>query len=209
MKVLIVDDHTVVRQGLKEIIKEIDQVSLIDEAKDGREALDKLESCDYNLVILDISMPGKNGLGVLEVLKNRCKKVQILVLSMHPQEQYAVHAFKLGASGYLSKDSAYTELKLAISKISEGGKYISSEFAEKLIFEQTPEQGIRPHEKLSEREFQVLCLLARGISVTEIGNELCISNKTVSTYRSRILEKMGLKKNAELTLYAIKNGIIE
>lgn len=209
MKVLIADDHSVVREGLKEIIKKMNVASLIEEATDGREALDKIERCDYDLIILDISMPGQSGLSVLETLKNRNRKARILVLSMHPQEQYAVHAFRLGASGYLSKDSAYEELALAIKKISGGGKYISSALAETLIFDKKSDSEKTPHEKLSDREFQVLCLIAKGSSVNEIANELSISDKTVSTYRARILEKMGLKKNADLTLYAIKNGLIE
>lgn len=209
MKVLLADDHSVVREGLKEMIKKMDMASIIVEVQNGREALDEIEKDGFDLIILDISMPGISGLSVLETLRSRDIKTRILVLSMHPQEQYAIRAFRLGASGYLSKDSAYEELEIAIKKISAGRKYISASFVESLIFDKKNESDKAPHEKLSEREFHVMYLIAQGKSVTEISNELFISDKTVSTHRARILGKMGLKKNAELTLYAIKNGLIE
>ncbi|PKL83435.1 MAG: DNA-binding response regulator [Ignavibacteriae bacterium HGW-Ignavibacteriae-3] len=209
MRVLLADDHTIVREGLKQVLKNMSEIKSIDEACDGKEALEKIEKDNYDLIILDISMPGLSGLDVLQIMKDKNEKAHILILSMHPQEQYARRAFKLGASGYLSKDSAFDELALAIKKISHGGKYISAELAEKLIFEPGGDINKLPHEKLSGREFQIMLLLAKGKSVTEIAGELFISDKTVSTHRSRLLEKMNLSKNAELTQYSIKNNLIE
>jgi two-component system, NarL family, invasion response regulator UvrY len=176
---------------------------------DGHEALEKIEKSSYDLVILDISMPGLSGLDILQTLKGRNEKPRILVLSVHPQAHYAIRTLRLGASGYLSKDSAFEELASAIKKISAGGKYISSSLAEGILFDKQNEGDRLPHEKLSDREFQVMCLLAKGKSVTEIARELSLSGKTISTHRARILEKMGLKKNVELTLYAVGNDLIE
>lgn len=209
MKVLIADDHAIVRNGLKEIVNKMDVINTVDEAVDGKEAFNKISKGDYDFVIMDISMPGLSGLDILQKLKAKKEKLNILILSVHPQEQYAIRALRLGASGYLSKDSAYDELETAIRKISSGGKYISSAISEKLIFDINKDTDKLLHERLSEREFQVMCMLAKGKSVIEIGKELFISDKTVSTYRTRILEKMEMKKNAELTLYAIKNNLIE
>ncbi len=208
MKILVADDHSVVREGLKQYIKTLNDVDLIDEAVNGAEAWSKIKSGDFDLVILDVSMPEMSGLDVLRKIKERNMQIRVLILSVHPQEQYAIQSFKLGASGYLSKDSAFDELSLAIKKIASGGRYISSAFAEKLAFDQTGAETNAIHEKLSEREFQVMVMLARGSSVTEIAREIFISEKTVSTYRARILEKMDMKKNAELTMYAIKNNLI-
>ena len=154
-------------------------------------------------------MPGINGLDILQTIKNTGIKQNVLILSVYPQEQYAIKALRMGASGYLSKESAFNELELAIRKVSLGQKYISSVIAEKLAFNVADQAGTPLHERLSEREFQIMRLLANGIAVTEIGKKLCISDKTVSTHRLRILRKMGMKKNAELTLYAVKNGLIE
>ncbi len=209
MKILIVDDHPVVREGLIQYIKSLDEVKLIDEAADGKEAWTKIKTGSYDLVILDISMPGMSGLDVLRNIKERNLQPRVLMLSVHPQEQYAIHAFKLGASGYISKESASEELTIAIRKIASGGKYISNTFAEKLAFNGFDSDKRKPYEKLSEREFQVMIMLAKGNSVTEIAKKIFISDKTISTYRARILEKMGMRKNAELTLYAIKNNLIE
>lgn len=209
MKILISDDHSIVREGLKQIVKNINPDSIIDEAVEGVDALLKIENNEYDLVILDISMPGKSGLDILKTLNAKEKKVQILMLSIHPQEQYAVRAFKLGASGYLCKSSIYTELETAIKSILSNRKYISPAFAEKMIFGKSGDIIKTPHEKLSEREFQIMCMLAKGKTVKEIAVELCISDKTVSTHRTRLLSKMGITKNAELTSYALKNDLIE
>ena len=209
MQILIADDHAIVREGVKQIVKTLPEITLIDETGTGQETLSKILETRYDLVILDISMPGISGLEILQKLKEKGITVKILILSFYPQEQYAVRAFKLGASGYLSKDSAYEELARAIRKIISGGKYISSTLAEKLIFMDLEKAGMAPHEALSEREMQVMLLLATGKSVTEIANEIFISDKTVSTYRTRIMEKMNMRKNADLTLYAIKNHLID
>jgi two-component system, NarL family, invasion response regulator UvrY len=209
MKILIADDHLVVREGLKEIVTKVDKVSVVETADNGMEALEKIESCRYDLVILDVSMPGLSGLEVLQTLKRKNIKVNILVLSIFPQAQYAIRALRLGASGYLSKDSVYEELASAIKKISSGGRYISADLVEKYLFGDKKDIESTPHEKLSEREFQIMCLLAKGKSVMEIASEIFLSDKTVSTHRARILEKMGMRKNADLTLYAIRNNLIE
>jgi two-component system, NarL family, invasion response regulator UvrY len=209
MKILIADDHAIVREGLKQYVKTLEDVSLIDEAVEGFEAWTKIKNCSYDLVILDVSMPGMSGLDVLRKMKEKNMKSRVLILSVHSQEQYAIQAFKMGASGYLTKDSAFAELTIAIKKIASGGRYISSTFAEKLALNEFESDILQLHHKLSEREFQVMVKLAKGRSVTEIAKEIFISDKTVSTYRSRILEKMGMKKNAELTIYAIKNNLID
>jgi len=209
MRVLIADDHSVVRRGLKQVLIDLNLFSIIDEATDGFEAYQKIKAIPYDFVILDISMPGLSGLDILEKLKSTGIKRNVLILSVHPQNQYAIRALRLGASGYLSKESAFSELELAIQKTSIGQKYISSEIAEKLAFNVDDNLETPLHEKLSEREFQVMCMLAKGVSVTEISHKLSISDKTVSTHRIRTLQKMGMSKNAELTLYAIKKGLIE
>ena len=208
MNILIADDHAIVREGVKQIVRTLPEVKLIEEVADGNEAFSKICGTEYDLVILDISMPGMSGLDVLQRMKDRDIHTHVLIFSFYPQEQYAVRAFKLGASGYLSKDSAYEELTLAIRKIASGGKYVSSELAEKLIFQGSELTGKMPHDNLSEREFQIMILLAKGKSVTEISKSLFISDKTVSTYRMRVMEKMHLKSNADLTMYAIKNKLI-
>ena len=209
MKILIADDHSIVRRGLRQILLDLNIFSTIEEATDGNEALDKIKGESYDFVILDISMPGLSGLDILEKLKALGIKRNILILSVYPQNQYAIRALRLGASGYLSKESAFNELELAIQRISLGQKYISSEIAEKLAFNLKDDPEILLHEKLSEREFQIMCMLAQGVSVTEIARKLNISDKTVSTHRIRTLQKMDMRKNAELTLYAIKNGLLE
>lgn len=209
MNILIADDHTIVREGIKQILRNLPEVQQIDEASNGNDAFGMITKNKYDLLILDISMPGLTGLEILQKMKDKNIKSRVLMLSLHPQEQYAVRTFKLGASGYLSKDSAYEELTAAIRRIAEGGKYISSVLAERLVFHDFDINEQMQHECLSEREFQVMLMLAKGKSVKEISREIFISDKTVSTYRARILEKMDLKKNADLTLYAIKNNLIQ
>jgi len=209
MKILIADDHAIVREGVKQLVKKLPEVTLIDEASEGNEALRMIKKVGYDLAILDISMPGLSGLDILRNISERKLNTRVLMLSFHPQEQYAIRAFKLGASGYLSKDSAYDELITAIHKIAGGGKYVSTAFAEKLIFPDQEQVTTNLHDSLSDREFQVMILLAKGKTVVEIGKELFLSDKTVSTYRSRIMEKLDLKKNADLTFYAIRNNLIE
>jgi two-component system invasion response regulator UvrY len=209
MKILIADDHAIVREGVKLIVKTLPEVKVIDEASDGKEALAKLTKNNYDLAILDISMPEMSGLDLLQQLKFHGIPTRVLMLGFHPQEQYAIRAFKLGASGYLSKDSAFEEMAMAIRKIAAGGKYVSAAFAEKLLFNEVSSTNQQLHESLSEREFQVMIMLAKGMSVTEIAADIFISDKTVATYRSRIMEKMQMKKNAELTIYALRHKLIE
>ena len=209
MKVLIADDHAIVREGLKQLVASMEEISLVDESMDGLDVLAKIEKNKYDLLIMDISMPGISGMDVLKRMKETDKKVNVLILSIHPEEQYAIQAFKLGASGYLCKDSIYEEIVAALRKIISGGKYVSSSLAEKIIPGENFDRLKSPHNNLSEREFQIMCMIARGKSVKKIAEELIISDKTVSTYRSRILEKMGMKTNADITYYAIKNNMIE
>ena len=209
MKILVADDHSVVRSGLVKILKELSLSEIVEEAADGNEALEKIMIGEYDFVILDISMPGLSGLDILEALKAHQKKVNVLILSFYPHKQFAVRAFKLGASGYLSKDSAREELTLAIKKISAGEKYISSDIVGDLISDLNKENGLVLHSRLSEREFQVMCLLAKGTSMVEIGKKLFLSENTISTYRTRLLQKMEMKSNAELALYAYQNNLIE
>jgi DNA-binding NarL/FixJ family response regulator len=209
LKILIADDHPVFRRGLKQIIAETTDIVVADEAADGLEVLNKVKSGDFDLVPLDISMPGKTGIDVLAQLKYERPELPVLMLSMHPEEQYAVRALRTGASGYLTKESAPDELVLAIRKVSKGGKYVSASMAEKLasIVQKGGEELL--HQTLSNRELRVMCLIASGKTVSEIAKELSLSVKTISTYRSRILEKMKMKNNAELTRYAINNNLID
>lgn len=209
LRILIADDHPVFRRGLKQIIAETSDLVVADEAADGREALLKARTGDYDLVLLDISMPFKNGLDVLSELKNERPTLPVLMLSMHPEEQYAVRAVRAGASGYLTKESAPEELVGAIRKVSRGGKYVSASLAEALTSVLNEDDNRLPHETLANREHQVALLIASGKSVSEIAQELSLSVKTVSTYRARILEKMRMTNNAELIRYAIKNALVE
>jgi DNA-binding NarL/FixJ family response regulator len=206
---MIVDDHMIVREGLKQIITESSDIEVVDEASNGTEALDKVKRVECDVLLLDISMPGRSGLEILKDLKNEAPAISVLILTMHPEEQYAVRVLKAGASGYLTKESAPDELIDAIRKVSEGGKYISSTLAEKLAFDLEIDTGKPRHEALSDREFEVMCLIASGKTVTEIADEIVLSVKTISTYRSRILEKMRMKTNAELTYYSIKNQLVD
>jgi two-component system invasion response regulator UvrY len=208
IRILVADDHAVVRQGVKQILADVNDMAVKDEAQNGSETLEKVLQNDYNVVLLDISMPGRSGLEVLKDIKNQRPKLAVLILSMHPEEQYAVRALRAGASGYLTKASAPQELIGAIRKVAGGGKYVTSSLAEKLADEIEIDTEKLPFERLSNREHQVMLMLASGKSVSDIANELCLSVKTISTYRTRIMDKMGMKKNAELTLYAVHNKLI-
>jgi two-component system, NarL family, invasion response regulator UvrY len=209
IRILIADDHMIVREGIKQIISEIPDMTVADEARTGHEALNKALTNDYDVVVLDITMPGVNGLDVMKQIKTQKPHLPVLVLSVHPEEQYALRVLKAGASGYLTKESASDELIAAIRKISSGRKYITSSLAEKLAFDLESDTDKPRHESLSDREFQVLCMIASGKTVKEIAEDLFLSEKTISTYRSRILEKMKMKNNAELTYYAVKHGLVE
>jgi len=208
MKILICDDHKIVRDGLRQILQQLEEVTFIGEARDGKEALTILKGDAYEVVLLDISLPDLNGLEVLKYVKSKWPSTNVLMLSMHPQEQYAIRALKIGASGYLTKDTASEELISAIKKVSAGGKYISQSLAENLALHLDDDSNRQKHEILSNREFEIMIKIANGKSLQEIGNELFISVKTVSTYRYRIMEKMGLKKNTELTRYCMESNLI-
>jgi DNA-binding NarL/FixJ family response regulator len=208
MKILICDDHKIVRDGLKQILQQLEEVAFTGEAGNGQEALTLLKGDVYDVVLLDISLPDQNGLEVLKKIKSKWPSTNVLMLSMFPQEQYAIRALKFGASGYLTKDTASEELILAIKKVSAGGRYISQSLAENLALHLDEDMNRQKHEALSNREFEIMIKLANGKSLQEIGDELFISVKTVSTYRCRIMEKMGLKRNTELTRYCIENKLI-
>ncbi|MGA3279484.1 MAG: response regulator transcription factor [Smithella sp.] len=208
IRILVADDHAVVRQGVKQILADVKDMAVKDEAQNSSETLEKVLQHDYDVVLLDITMPGRSGLEVLEDIKNQRPKLAVLILSMHPEEQYAVRALRAGASGYLTKASAPQELIGAIRKAAGGGKYVTASLAEKLADELETDTQKLPHERLSNREHQVMLMLAGGKSVSDIADELCLSVKTISTYRTRVMSKMVMKKNAELTLYAVHNKLI-
>ena len=209
IRIIIADDHPIVRAGMKQIISEAADMSVADEAGDGRQLLTKIRAENFDVVILDITMPHIDGLDVLKQLKIERPRMPVIILSIHPESQYALRVLKAGASGYVTKTSAPDELITAIRKVHRGGKYISPSVAEKLAFQLEADFEEMPHEALSDREYQVLCMLASGKTVTEIADELALSVKTVSTYRSRILEKMDMKNNAELIHYAVQNKLVD
>jgi DNA-binding NarL/FixJ family response regulator len=206
MKIIIADDHAVVRKGLKQILMEMSGVKVVEEVDNGPALIERITNENFDFVVLDISMPGQSGLQALKEIKDGKPKLPVLILSIHPEEQYALRALKGGASGYITKDSAPEELVKAIQKILSGHKYITQSIADKLV----DNFGDKlPHELLSDREYEVFAMIAVGKTVTNIADELSLSVKTVSTYRSRIYDKMGMKSRTELTLYAIQNKLIK
>ena len=207
IKILIADDHPLFRQGLKNAFEEMPDVEVISEAENSNDVIGKVRDNDINLVLLDIAMPGKGGLEVLKQLKTEFPRIPVLILSVYPENQYAVRFIKAGASGYLTKESSVDTLLEAVRKVSQGGNYASADITEKLAFDFLNTDKF-PHELLSDREYQVFSMIAAGKSLTEIGNELSLSVKTISTHRSRILDKMKMKKNAELIHYAIQHHLI-
>lgn len=209
MRVLIADDHAVFRRGLRETLAEAFSRVSFGEARTAQETLEHVRRQDWDVVILDISMPGKSGLDILDDLKRLRPKLPILLLSMHPEQQFARRALKAGAAGYLTKDGVPEELKVAIKKIVVGGRYVSATLAEKLAVDLREGADLPLHELLSDREFQVLRMIASGKTVKEIGEELSLSVKTVSTYRARILEKTGMKTNAELIRYGLQSQLVD
>jgi two-component system, NarL family, invasion response regulator UvrY len=208
IKILIVDDHAVVRKGIRQILSEEKNISALGEASNSEELMSQLYENDWDIIILDITLPGKNGLDLLIEIKKRKPDIKVLILTMHTEEEIAIRALKTGASGFLNKDSVPGELISAVNKISTGGKFISSSLGEKLALLLDRDATTSPHETLSKREFEIMCLIASGNSLTDIAKELSISIKTVSTYRTRIMEKMNMKSNVELTHYAIKNKLV-
>ncbi|HEX5773454.1 MAG TPA: response regulator transcription factor [Geomobilimonas sp.] len=207
-RILVADDHAIFREGLKQVIGSTVDMTVVDEAVNGQELLNKVQNNDYDLVILDISMPGRNGLDVLVEMKNIRPKLPVLVMSMHPEEQYALRAYKSGAAGYLTKGSPSHELLEALQKISLGKKYVSSALAESLVngLSETNHQDLL--HSLSNREYQVMSLIASGKPVGKIAVELALSVKTVSTYRAHILRKLNMKNNAELTRFVIEHKLL-
>jgi len=209
IKILIADDHAIVREGLKQIVAEETDMKVTGEAANASELFELLASDNWEIVVLDINMPGKSGLEALKEMKNRNIKVPVLILSMFSEDQYGLRAIKAGAAGYLKKVSAPTELVSAIRKIVAGGKYIGPTLAEKLAESVDVNNKNALHQNLSDREYQIMCLISFGKSAEEIAEELAISIHTVYSYRNRILEKMHLKSNVELTQYAIQHKLIE
>ena len=208
MKILICDDHKIVRDGLRLILQQLEGETIIEEAGDGNEALLFLKREVFDIVLLDISLSDINGMEVLQAIKGKWPSTNVLMLSMHPQELFAVRALVFGASGYITKDTAMEELLIAVQRVSEGRKYLSPSLEEILVQNLDKDKPTRKHDNLSNREYDIMIRLANGKSLLEIGNEISISNKTVGTYRSRIMEKMQLTKNIELTWYCMENKLI-
>jgi len=209
IKLLIADDHPIVREGLKQILRDAPDIVISGEAEDGIEVLNKIKKENYDVILLDISMPRKDGIEILNEIGKEKVKPRILILSIHPEEQYGIRALKAGAYGYLTKDNVPNELISAIRKVSRGEKYISPSLAEKLVDALKVGFDKPYHEALSNREYQVMLLLASGKSIQKIAKELFLSAKTVSTYKTRILEKMKIKNTYEIIYYAIKNKLVE
>lgn len=208
-RILIVDDHAIVREGLKQILAEVEDIEVAGEADCASRALQLARAQNWDLILMDISMPDRSGLETLEILKKEYPAIKVLILSMHRETQYAVRALKSGAAGYLNKQSAPDLLVDAIRLVASGKKYISAEVAQELASEVSGERTLLPHESLSNREYQTLCMIASGQTVSAIADQLALSVKTVSMYRARLLKKMHLKNNAELTHYAFKNGLLD
>jgi DNA-binding NarL/FixJ family response regulator len=209
IKVLVADDHAVVRKGLKQILSKTPDLAVTDEAGTSHELFEKVSKSRPDMVVLDISMPGRSGLYFLKEIKSQKPKLPVLVLNSDIEDEYAVRALKAGASGCLRKESQPEEFIKAIRRVSQGNRYISCSLAEKLALYLESNSGKPLYEILSDQEYQVLCMIASGKTIKEIANELCLSTKTISTYRFRILQKMKMKNNAELTNYAIKNMLVE
>jgi DNA-binding NarL/FixJ family response regulator len=209
LKILIADDHAVVRKGLVQILDEARDIAEVDEADSGEEVLDLVRRNDYQVLVLDLNMPGMSGFQVLEQVTAIRENLPVLVLSMHSEDQYGVRVLRAGASGYVAKGTAPEELLSAVRRVAAGGKYISPKLAENLLSVLDDPGSGAPHERLSDREFQVFVQLADGATVSEIAEKLHLSAKTISTYRSRVLEKMSASSTAELVQYAVKNGLIQ
>lgn len=209
IRVLIVDDHAVVRQGLKQILSDTEDLVVAGEASNGVEVIPMVREGQWDVVLMDVSMPDRNGIDALKLIKKEFPRLPILVLSMHPEEHYAVRALKAGAAGYLTKQSAPELLVNAIRQVANGKKYVSPAVAEQLAEAITDDDERPPHEKLSDREYQTLVMISSGKALSQIAEELNLSVKTVSVYRARLLEKMKMKNNAELTHYGLKHGLTE
>ncbi len=207
--VLIADDHAIVRQGLKQILSETDDLVVTGEADDGADALQLARQQPWDVFLLDVSMPNRNGIDTLKQLKKEFPRLPILMLSMHPEEQYAVRALKAGAAGYLTKQSAPEQLVTAIRQVAGGKKYVSAAVAQQLIEALSDDTDKLPHERITDREYQVLVMISTGNTLTQIAENLNLGVATVSTYRARLLEKMGLKSTAEIIRYGLENGLVD
>lgn len=209
IRILLADDHQMFREGVRGLLDARTEFEVIGEAGTGEEALAKASEAHPDVVLLDVSMPGRGGLETVAELKKRTPKTRVLMLTVHPEDRFAVRCLKGGADGYMTKDNAAEELIGAIRKVFAGGKYVSPSLAESLVMTLDRDPGAPAHETLSDREFQVMRMLAAAGTVSEIADELCLSVKTISTYRSRILEKLGLRNNAEIMQYAIERDLVE
>ena len=209
IRVLIADDHAIVRQGLRQILSDTPDLTVAGEAENGVQAVQMVRNGEWDVVLMDVSMPDRNGIDALKLIKKEFPRLPVLILSMYPEEQYAIRALKAGASGYLTKQSAPELLVTAIRQVASGKKYVSPSLAEELANAIGEDSERPPHEKLSDREYQTLCMIASGKTPTEIAEALNLSVKTVSVYRARLLEKMNLRNNAELTHYGLKHGLAE
>jgi len=208
VKVIIADDHAVVRDGLRMVLEAAGDIEVIGEAENGEQTLSLLQNLTPDVLLLDVAMPGLGGFDVLQRLMQKNSHIAVLVLSMYPEEQYALRFLKTGAAGYLTKDTASTELVNAVHKVARGQRYISNEVADLLAQNISGNHEDLPHERLSDREYQVMCHIASGKTVSQIGEQMALSVRTISTYRSRIMAKMRMSSNAELTHYAIKLGLV-
>lgn len=209
IRIVVADDHTIVREGLKQLLAASGNIEVIGEAQDGAGVLKCVRELEFDLLLLDMSMPGKSGMELIRQVRAERPKLRILVLSMHEEQQYAVRAIKAGASGYLTKESASSQLVSAISKVAGGGAFISATVAEQLALGAMPGNDGPPHSALSDREFQVFRMIAEGRSVSEIAEQLNLSVKTISTHKARLMQKMNLTSTADLVRYAISNRLIE
>jgi DNA-binding NarL/FixJ family response regulator len=209
IRVLIADDHAIVRQGLRQILSDTDDMEVTGEAGNGVEAVQLARQHEWDVMLMDVSMPDRNGIDALKMVRKEFPRLPVLILSMYPEDQYAIRALKAGAAGYLTKQSAPEQLVTAIRQVASGKKYVSAALALELAEAITDDSGRPAHEKLSDREYQTLCMIASGRTLTQIGEELNLSVKTVSVYRARLLEKMRLANNAELTHYALKHGLVD
>ncbi len=209
MKILVADDHAIVRAGLKQILSANSDMEVAGEAQNGQEALDAISKDHWDVVLLDMSMPGLSGIDLIKRIKEKKPEINILVLSMHQEDQFAVRALKAGASGYLNKDSASELLVSAIRRVAAGGKHISRVLAEKLAYEIDPFKSTPSHETLSDREFQIFRMIAEGMQINEIANELSLSPKTVSTHKHRLMTKLNISNNVELIQYAMENVLFK
>jgi two-component system invasion response regulator UvrY len=208
MRILIVDDHAILRRGLRALLSDAFARAEFGEASNAKQALELVGKKEWDVALLDITLPGKSGLDLLKELKAARPRLPVLVLSVHSEDQFAVRALKAGAGGYMTKESAPEELVQAIRKILAGGQYVSPTLAEKLALSVRRDFTRTPHETLSDREYEVMCRIASGKTATEIAGELSLSVKTISTYRARILEKLGVKNSAEIARYAIRTGLV-